>query len=401
MIVRHTVVVRDGTTPAADLAQSANPITMREGEYLERVVTFVGEDGNPFPLTDYAGDWCARKGSHTPLFNHLWDDDSLDADGGIATFIVQSSETNSKKGVYRHDLFLRHIPTGKQYTCEIPSEFLVEDAVFDADDDATGPGPNQALIGVPAGGLVGQVLTVSDEDPFAMDWEDLPDAVTGLPSQTDHAGHALFTNGSAAGWRQITEDDVEAGFSISVGGNPGTQKMGVDLGSTTITATLSAAAVGTPTIDDGSGPIAMTGSGTSWHHTYTGYTALGYGQSITWTVAANSKTSSASTTWAIVNVYYGAATPGVPNSAFIQALPSGVVATGTRLRTIHVTGGAGFKMYIFTPNVLGTITSITSSNLPVDFSLESTVTVDAADGAGKLISLDALAEADFDITVVS
>jgi len=161
---------------------------------------------------------------------------------------------------------------------------------------------------------------------------------------------------------RLTADDIDAAFTIAVGGNPATQELGATTSAPTITATFNRAPTGTPTVNDGTGAVNMTATGDPlvWTHTYgAGYTKSTYGQSVTWTVTANGKTGTATTYW-YAREWYGGSVVGTYNEAFIEALTSASPVSSVA-RNISITGGAGVYGYYWIPTAIGSISTSTVS----------------------------------------
>ena len=68
---------------------------------------------------------------------------------------------------------------------------------------------------LPAGGTTGQVLSKTSGTNYAVTWSD---PVTGLPSQSGHAGEYLTTDGSTASWSTVAGTGGETISSFLLAG---------------------------------------------------------------------------------------------------------------------------------------------------------------------------------------
>jgi hypothetical protein len=209
-------------------------------------------------------------------------------------------------------------------------------------------------------GHAGEVLTTNGT---TVSW------AQGLPDQTSHAGEYLYTNGTTGSWRHITQDDILAAFAVSISAGPTTP---VEVGTTvvnpqfTVSRTggnstpisasfqdyLGTQSIGSPTITAiGYGGAASTFSARSYAYLdISGCTSGGAVCTHTWTYSATNsdsvtKTGTRSVQWQ-PRIYYGAATPGTIDEAFIEALPSSTLGTSVT-RTITMGAGSNTKKWYY------------------------------------------------------
>ena len=65
---------------------------------------------------------------------------------------------------------------------------------------------------LPAGGTTGQVLRKIDGTDYSVEWAE---PVTGLPSQSSHAGEYLTTDGTTASWSAVTPGESMSSFLLA------------------------------------------------------------------------------------------------------------------------------------------------------------------------------------------
>lgn len=145
------------------------------------------------------------------------------------------------------------------------------------------------------------------------------------------------SNSTTAAWRQLTQDDILPGFSISSFAGAGSYTSVKELGDTIVnpgfTASYSSLPVSANITDAINAPLVLITPFTSGTEPFT-YSKNTPNATVVWTLHATSsavRTASVTTTWE-ARIYYGIQTPGTINAAFVTGLPSSqlqTVATGT------------------------------------------------------------------------
>lgn len=160
------------------------------------------------------------------------------------------------------------------------------------------------------------------------------------------------TNSTTALWRQLTADDILPGFTITSFNGAGSYTSVKELGDTIVNPNFTASYNNLPisaNITDGINPtLVLVTPFTAGTEPFT-YVQSTPNATVTWTLHATGavvRTANVGTTWE-ARVYYGIATPGTINSAFVTGLPSSQLQTGaTGLYAIGAGGGTK-KAYLF------------------------------------------------------
>jgi len=169
---------------------------------------------------------------------------------------------------------------------------------------------------------------------------------------TDYQVYSYVSASNTFVITSLTLDMIGPAFAISVSG--GTT---VEIGATITSQSLSISYTGTATA-----PVTLTDSEGSPTTTlispFTSVTSplvtskTANNSTVTYTIHANSKTGTTTTAWR-PRVYFGSATPGAHDEAFIEALASSALAS-SRNRTISVSATAGQRAYYAIPSSYGT-----------------------------------------------
>lgn len=237
-----------------------------------------------------------------------------------------------------------------------------------ADDDENG------LVPMTSGSAEGYVATVVSGSPA---WRPLP--AGNLPAVSGIQYAVLMENPAGVPvFAPLTADMIAAAWSVSMAGSQ-TLEVSQTVSNPAFTAAYPSgrppvAAVLTDT--DGNAPVNVIGSPTSFNSPYS-FQKNTYGGGVTFTLTANesgggSKTSNTSFTW-LQRVYYGVATPGTLDQAFVTALSSNPLAS-SRSRTFSVNAGSGQKIYYVFRSAYGTPT-FTVGGFAGGFSLATTISI--------------------------
>lgn len=153
------------------------------------------------------------------------------------------------------------------------------------------------------------------------------------PDVSGNSGKFLYTNGSTESWVQPTLDQILPAFAITGFSGTGiaTKELGDTIVSPAFTLSYNRTASHSVISDNaGNASLTLTGPFTSGTMAFT-YSKTTPNASVSWTDTADeggpSKTASTSATWQ-TRTWYGIATPGTLNSAFITGLASTQLAAG-------------------------------------------------------------------------
>jgi hypothetical protein len=221
------------------------------------------------------------------------------------------------------------------------------------------------------------------------------DARFGTPSNaviTPAANKIPLADGTgkiSAGWLNLNQDMIAAGFTISSFVVSVTVlEIGASTTDPSFTASYNRVATAV-TLNDGSGALSVTLPATSFAYNAGGlptktYTSNTINATQSFTLSANElggpvKTASASIAWR-PRVYYGVATdPGTYNEAFVEGLTSNALASGRQRSLSLNSSGAQYMYYAFPATFGGSSSNFidASTGFAAGWSLVATVSVTA------------------------
>lgn len=217
-------------------------------------------------------------------------------------------------------------------------------------------------------------------------------------------GAVLISQSNAWEVRQLTQDDIQPGFSIAGFAGGGSYVSVKELGDTLVNPSFTASYSRLPqtvTIDDGSGPISLSSPFTSF--AYSGghaksYTKTTINDFVNWLLTAvqgTSKTANVRTTWE-PRAFFDAAIPGTFNAAFISAL-TGQALEGSFGRTIAFGNPGGTKkLYYAFPTAFGAPTHFIDTSTGFDFGFVKVASaVSVTNGFGIVTTYDVWASVNF------
>ena len=384
MRVALTCIVPDGSLPLSgdplvpfvqhldDETPDVNDVvhpTITEGTDVYFDLTFKKANGDPFDLTNKIVTLTVRRTATAvdPLLANLADDSTSDT----TTVKVAHAQTEGQHPrTFVYDITMQDGDDDDTDVVLPESHFEMVAKIADEGDEVISPGPGMKLVGIPfpGPGDVGKAIIVTDDDPATLGFtetalaNELPDlaGVDGAVLMERPIGTLVFG--------RLTEDDIDPGFSISTFVGSGTYAATKEIGDTIVNPTFSQTFSSTPatvTLNDGNGAVSLNSPFATEQYSVsplspTTYSKTTPNQTVTWTLTATSSggvvdTAAVVTTWR-ARVFYGIATPGTLNAAFIQALPSSGLQAA---RTGSYAVGAGNntkKAYLGWPTSFGTPT---------------------------------------------
>ena len=184
--------------------------------------------------------------------------------------------------------------------------------------------------------------------------DDIDQDVDAMPD-----GVFLYKTGGIWSATALTMDMIGPAFACTLSGG-GLVEDGATVTNPAFTASYTSSPTSV-TIHDTQNATPATVALPATSFTRTGsYAFSGLGTSKTFTLTASNGTTTVTDTAAYTTgqrVYYGAATPGTHNAAFVQALASSVVTT-TRARTVTYTLTVGQRPYYFVPSGMSAPTAV-------------------------------------------
>lgn len=430
-IIPVRAVFEDGTVPdeGEPLKITAFNLSLPQWTDAQLDIESVGSNGAAFDITGGAFIFTARTRNEAvpAIISH--EGDIVDGPAGSATLDIGSVDTgiavqNLPWNLAFVDAAGKVWATTAQGTCAIvPSQYVPGQTV-------TVPESQQPLAQGPAGqgfterGAYSAGTTYAPYDVISYELDDATStyvcilASTGnLP--TDDTYWTLWASGAAAGsglpdpatfndgcvpvvrsgaWvydTRLTQDDIDAGFSISSFAGAGTYAATKEVGDSIINPSFTASYSALPasaTINDGDGALALSSPFTAF--AYSGGNAKTYTKTVvaafvTWLLSAIQSvtdTASVTATW-LPRVFYGVAVPGTLNEAFIEALASSALGSGFARTIVYPDAGGTKKLYYAFPASFGTPSTFTSGGFSVPFSLVATVTVTNSFGVALSYSL--------------
>jgi len=269
------------------------------------------------------------------------------------------------------------------------------------------------IFGLPLNGLVGQVIGVTALDPFTIGWV----AVSGRAPAISVLGAVDVEDpvGVLGPRRRLTYDDIDPAFALTSFSAPTivNHEIGDPITDDPAFTASANQAIATATLNDGTGAISLTAGlpGTPIAFAYgtaplpsraggSAFVKTVPGQSVTITLIAHNaggatSSSSHSATWT-ARTFFGNATPGVFDEAFIEALSS--VSQKTARGGSYAfadPAAAGKKLYIAYPSSYGAPATVKDQN-NFDFPMVLAAgAVSVTNGFGVTTSYDVYESANF------